>query len=126
MFRVARFVTIVNMSMHVDSASSVPLPYGVRSVRELTDEMVEAGKAGNRGLILDQLLRIAAVCEQEEAEDPRYLEIHLRTVDRIMRLLKLLEPQKQDDGRQGDLDRRALVAAAARSLDELEARSKGA
>lgn len=106
------------MNMHV------PLPYGVQSA-ELTDEAIERGKAANRGLVAEQLARIVRVCERFEDDDPRYLEIHLRAIDRFARLARVFEAEVSSDKRSGDLDRGRLVSKALADLDALEAKVRG-
>jgi hypothetical protein len=118
--RVARFCTLSGMSMHV------PLPPGVRTATRVTDALIEESKAEHRGLILDQLLTILRTCEDEGQGDPRYLEIRLRTIDRLVRLLRLDVPQVAVSEVSGDGDRRDLVARAARTLEDLESRRQGA
>lgn len=102
------------MNMHV------PLPYAALGT-ELTDSAVEAGKAANRALIVNQLARIVAVCERFEDDDPRYLEIHLRAIDRFARIARVFEPEAPKS-RSGDLDRERLVTKALADLDALEAK----
>ena len=111
--------------MHVPQWNLVPLPPGVRTVGEVTDEAVERGKAAHRGLILDELLELQRDCRAEGSADPRYLELRVRIADRLIRLLKLEEPAKDAESVSGDGDRRALVERAAQTLNELEARRQG-
>lgn len=104
----------------------VPLPPGVRTATRVTDALIEESKAEHRGLILDQLLSILRACEDEGTSDPRFLEIRLRTIDRLVRLLRLDVPQVQVAAVSGEGDRVALVARAAKVLEELEGRREGA
>lgn len=109
------------MNMHVPSASSVALPWNVRHVEPVTDARIEAEKAANRGLILDELMLVLKICRDEGAVsgDPRFLDLRIRTVDRLSKLLRLYEPETPVPADAGDVDRQRMVSAAAQSLDEL-------
>jgi hypothetical protein len=93
-------------------------------VAEVTDEQVEAQKPGNRAWILDQLRVVLEVAAEANPDDPRFLKIRLDALDRIAKILRVLEPQGARD-REGDVDRERLVAAAAAALVELEAKARG-
>lgn len=121
--RDCRKCTIAHVNMHVGSGDL--LPWASRA-REITDEQVEQGKAKHRGLILEQLLYTLSRCDEHDGDDPRYLEIRLRTLDRLARLTRVYEPQSAEKGAQGDLDRARLVDAAAATLDALEAKLRAA
>lgn len=88
-------------------------------VAEVTDEQVELQKPGNRAWVLDQLRLVLDVASDADPDDPRFLKIRLDALDRIAKILKIVEPQGGRD-REGDLDRERLVAAAAAALVELE------
>lgn len=109
-------------------------PYGTLAPRitaavqqmaqEMPDEVIEAQKPGNRGLMLQELQGILGRCADGDPEDPRWDELRLRTLDRMARLLRLYQPDQPRE-RPGAGDPRLLVAQASRILDELEQRLDG-
>jgi hypothetical protein len=116
------------MNMHVPSASSsastVALPWNVRHVEPVTDARIEADKAANRGLVVDRLLGILQICSEEAQAtgDPRYLDLEIRAIDRLARILRLHEPQQQELKGSPELDRLRMVTTVAAGLDELAAK----
>lgn len=114
-----------------DTLTSGPVPYGTVAPRiqaavqqmahEMPDEVIEAQKPGNRGLMLSELQGILGRCADGDPEDPRWDELRLRTLDRMARLLRLYQPDQPRE-RQGAGDPRLLASQAARILEELEGR----
>lgn len=114
-----------------DVLKSQPVPYGTVAPRihaavaamahEMPDEVIEAQKPGNRGLMLTELQGILSRCADGDPEDPRWDELRLRTLDRMARLLRLYQPDLPRE-RRGAGDPRILASAAARILAELEGR----
>ena len=95
-------------------------------VREVTDLMIAESKAQYRGLVLEQLLEIMARCESADADDPRWTKLRLDALDRVMKLLKLVEPQPAQDQASGDMaDRERVVARIDAELGVLAARMRG-
>jgi len=100
------------------------LPPGGKEVLSYTDLMIEADKAANRGLIVAALKSIleTSLSQWQMTEDPRFLELGLRASDRIVKLLRLVEPEAQVVTEAKDPG--VLVAKVKKDLLELEARIK--
>jgi hypothetical protein len=92
-----------------------------RLAQEMPDDIIEAQKPGNRGLMLAELQGILQRCADGDPEDPRWDELRLRTLDRMARLLRLYQADKPRESR-GAGDPRLLASQAARILEELEGR----
>lgn len=86
---------------------------------EIGDEQIERDKPGHRGFILAELRGILAVCDQGDPDDPRWLELRLRCLDRVAKLLRVYEADAPTQ-KQGPGDARILVDEAMRKLAELE------
>lgn len=128
--------------MHVADASSrvesprlkvgwEPAPYGSsapavrdrveRLLPEISDEVIEAQKAGNRALMLSELQGILSRCDEGDPQDPRWDELRLRCLDRFAKLARIYESDAPRD-RQGPGDPRLLRVQAARFLEDLAAK----
>jgi hypothetical protein len=119
-------VSEVRWDPHTLPGYGVTAPQIQRQLRalppEVDDDLIEAQKPGNRGIMLSELQGILALCAEGDPDDPRWSELKLRCLDRMAKLLRLYEPQKSDDSGAGGLDPRALAASAAAVLDALEAK----
>lgn len=106
------------------------LPGNVRMVpHEITDAMILEHKAGYRALILTELQNLLAECEDHRRDDdPRWAKIRLDTIDRIMRLLRLVEPGPRGEELEPGLgaDRARVVDRVNADLDALAARMRPA
>lgn len=68
---------------------------------ELTDEQVYAQGPAIRGQLIQRLERLYTLVEAEvergeleQHQDPRFIDLALRTLDRIAKLYRLLDPPK--------------------------------
>lgn len=87
---------------------------------QIDDERIERDKPGHRGFFLSELRGILAACDAGDPDDPRWLEIRMRCLDRMAKLLRVYEADAPQV-KAGPGDARALVRQATEALDALEA-----
>jgi hypothetical protein len=99
-----------------------PLPGS--DVTPLSDLLIEASKATNRGIVAAMYQQVMATSldQWRVAEDPRFLELAMRAGDRLVKLLRLDQPEGAVSQGDGGPDVAVLVSAVRRDLAALEAR----
>jgi hypothetical protein len=109
-----------------------PTPAPVILAVELTDEQVQSQQPAIRGQLIQRLEWLWRQAEAEiergeleQRQDPRFMELGLRTLDRIMKLYRLLDtpkqaPEEPEDESMVNLRARQQVE---QSLRELEAKA---
>lgn len=97
-------------------------PQWARDVVAYTDQMVQADKANNRGVVVASCREVLKISMDHWriTEDPRFLELALRAGDRLTKLLALTEPEgpKVLEG----VDTETLIGKVQADLRELESR----
>src|SRR5262245_46977155 len=82
---------------------------------EITDEEIDRLRPGHRGKQLERLEEIISACDNPDFfDDPRWLDLKLRAMDRVAKLLHLYDPDppkvRQGPGNPADLARQASLA----------------
>jgi hypothetical protein len=105
-------------------------PSPVVLARELTDEQVREQGPAIRGQLIQRLEHLWQLIEAEiergeleQHQDPRFLDLGLRTLDRIAKLYRLLEapkavPEEAEDESMVSLRQRQLVEQQLRDLEQ--------
>lgn len=98
--------------------------------RELTDEQVREQGPAIRGQLIQRLERLWQLIEAEiergeleQHQDPRFLDLGLRTLDRIAKLYRLLDapkavPEEAEDDAMVSLRQRQMVEQQLRELEQ--------
>ena len=101
------------------------VPPGGQVVLRYTDLLINQDKADNRGVVIQAVKEVmkTSLDQWRITEDPRFLELVLRSTDRLTKLLKLDEPEGPKVIEQSDPEE--LVRKVRADLLELEARLSG-
>lgn len=98
------------------------LPPGGQDVLRYTDLLINQEKADNRGAVIHAVKEVmkTSLDQWRITEDPRFLELVLRSTDRLTKLLRLDEPEGPVVVEQADPE--VLIQRVKADLLELESR----